>query len=268
MTSILGIDAAWTAHNPSGVALIRTDADGRWECVALAPSYGAFIDLARRNSIRWDQRQKGSSPEPERLLKAAEQLLGGEQVTVVSVDMPMSLEPIIGRREADRRISEAFGAKGCSAYTPSSARPGAISDQLRESLGSLGYRLALSESKASTAIEVYPHPALLCLLSRDFRVPYKVGKTRKYWPGLTPSQRADRLITEFGSIHKGLTDVIRGIPDFLPASPYGGTLSSLKTYEDALDALVCAWVGARYFEGCADFYGDDIAAIWVPNRRI
>ncbi len=268
MTSILGIDAAWTDHNPSGVALIRTYAAGRWECVALAPSYAAFIDIARGNTIRWDQRQEGGSPEPECLLKAAEQLLGRKQVTVVAVDMPMSLEPIIGRREADRAISKAFGAKRCPAHTPSPARPGAISDQLRESLGSLGYRLALSESKASTAIEVYPHPALLCLLNRDYRVPYKAGNTSKYWPGFTRSQRADRLITEFGSMHQGLTDVIRGIPDFLPASPYGGTLSSLKTYEDALDALVCAWGGARYLEGCAVPYGDDKAAIWVPDRRI
>ena len=267
MTSILGIDAAWTDHNPSGVALIRTYAAGRWECVALAPSYAAFIDLARGNTIRWDQRQKGGSPEPERLLKAAEQLLGCEQVTVVSVDMPMSLEPIDGPREADRAISKAFGAKRCPAYSPSSASPGPISDQLRESLGSLGYSLALNEPEASTAIEVYPHPALLCLLNRDYRVPYKAEKSSKYWPGSARCERADLLITEFGSIRKGLTDVIRGIPDFLPASPYCGTFRSLKPYEDALDALVCAWVGARYFEGCAVSYGDDAAAIWVPNRR-
>ena len=267
MASVLGIDAAWTAHNPSGVALVRTNPDQRWECVALAPSYDAFVSVADGNSVRWDERPTGGKPEPERLLGAAEQLLGGERVTVVSVDMPLSTAPITERRAADRAISREFGRYGCGTHTPSDDRPGALSDQLRESLASLGYRLAVSEPDTCTVIEVYPHPALLCLLQRTWRVPYSVDRTLNYWPGLTLEQRADRLIKKFRLIYAGLTGVIQGIPDFLPASPYGGSLASLKRYEDALDALVCAWVGTRYFEGCADPFGDQDAAIWVPGSR-
>jgi predicted RNase H-like nuclease len=40
--------------------------------------------------------------------------------------------------------------------------------------------------------------------------------------------------------------------------------SGLKRYEDSLDILVCAWVGAKYLKGEALPYGDDTAAIWVP----
>jgi predicted RNase H-like nuclease len=40
--------------------------------------------------------------------------------------------------------------------------------------------------------------------------------------------------------------------------------SGLKRYEDSLDALVCACVGAKYLEGSAVPYGDNTAAIWVP----
>lgn len=40
--------------------------------------------------------------------------------------------------------------------------------------------------------------------------------------------------------------------------------SGLKRYEDSLDALVCAWAGAKYLEGAAMPYGDATAAIWVP----
>ena len=267
MSAILGIDAAWTAGEPSGVALIRTTQEGSWECVELASSYDAFIESAGGYAVRWDERPKGGSLEPDRLLRAAKQLLKGERVTAVSIDMPLSLEPITGRRTADDAISKAFGAKGCSTHTPSSTRPGAISDGLRKSLAGLGYRLAVSKPGAATVIEVYPHPALLCLLDRDYRVPYKVGKSRIYWPGLTVNQRTDKLITKFRSIYDGLTDVVREVPDFLPSEPYGKSLSSLKPYEDGLDALVCAWVGARYFEGCATPYGDDVAAIWIPNRK-
>ena len=266
MTSVLGIDAAWTAGEPSGVALIHAGSDRRWECVALAPSYDSFIGIADGNPVRWDQPPKAGCPEPKRLLTAAERLLGGERVTVVSVDMPMSHERIAGRREADRAISRKFGRMGCSTHSPSVTRPGAISECLLESLDVLGYRLAVSEPDASTVVEVYPHPALLCLLDRDYRVPYKVGKSRKYWPGLSLGERADRLVVEFRSIYEGLTDVIHAIPEFLPALPHEGALTSLKRHEDALDALVCAWVGARYFEGRSVPFGDDRAAIWVPSK--
>ena len=268
MPSVLGIDAAWSDSEPSGVALIRTRSDGCWECVKLAPSYDSFIGVAEGNDFKWiGGKIQGSRPDPKRLLGAAKRLLGGERVSVVSVDMPLSSVPITGRRESDNAISREFGGKGCGTHSPSSARPGKISDQLRKSLANLGYELAVNEPASDTVIEVYPHPALPHLLDRDYRVPYKVGKTRKYWPECTLSQRADLLIKEFRSIYNGLAAVILGIPDFLPPSPYGGTLTSLKRYEDTLDALVCAWVGSRYIEGCAVPYGDSVAAIWVPNKR-
>ena len=38
MAAVLGIDAAWTTTNPSGVALVALVGE-RWRCVALAPSY-------------------------------------------------------------------------------------------------------------------------------------------------------------------------------------------------------------------------------------
>ena len=268
MTSVLGIDSAWSDAKPSGVALIRTRSDGHWEYVKLAPSYDLFIGIADGNDFSWDKPKiQGSRLDPKRLLGAAERILDGERVSVVSVDMPLSNVPINKRRESDNAISRKFGGMGCGTHSPSSTRPGIVSHQLRKALADLGYRLAVSKPATDTVIEVYPHPALLRLLDRDYRIPYKVGKN--YWRGctLSISQRADRLIKEFRSIYNGLTVVIKGIPDFLPASPYRGTLTSLKRYEDTLDALVCAWVGSRYLEGCAASYGDDVAAIWVPNKR-
>ena len=63
---VLGIDAAWTAHNPSGVALVQRAAEG-WQCLALAPSSEAFFALAAGQP--WDQNRKaqGSEPDPAAL---------------------------------------------------------------------------------------------------------------------------------------------------------------------------------------------------------
>ena len=54
---VLGIDAAWTTHNPSGVALVQRTAEG-WQCLSLAPSYDAFIGLAQGQY--WDPKAKAS----------------------------------------------------------------------------------------------------------------------------------------------------------------------------------------------------------------
>lgn len=282
MRSVLGIDAAWSPDNPSGVALIKNET-GRWECVAVAPSYDAFIGIVQCRPVRWDDELL---PVVEDLLTAAHRLLG-EPVTVVAVDMPLSTEQINELREADRRINKRFRPKGCGVLTPTADSPGTLSDQLRQSLDQLGYRLAVNEpdriciSKRAT-IEVYPHPALLCLMNWDYRVAYKISRWRTYWPNLrvckddSPERKKGlirelvncHLLPNFREIRRGLTYEIAAIPDFLPGDSYAGSLKSLKRYEDALDALVCAWVGARYLAGCATAYGDnETAAIWVPNSR-
>lgn len=268
MPAVLGIDAAWSPRNPSGVALIKAKDDGRWEYVDVAPSYDSFINLADSIPVDWNARLTGGAltARINQLLTAAIELLGGERVTVIAVDMPLSREPIQGRRVADDAISREFGGRGCGTHSPNVLGAG-IADELCQILADLGYPLAVNnpgELIAPATIEVYPHPALLCLLDLNYRLPYKVGKSRRYWPRTTAEERVRNLLAHFRQIHAGLSGEIDGIPDFLPEA---GSLNSLKRYEDALDALVCAWVGARYLAGCATAYGDHTAAIWVPNCR-
>jgi predicted RNase H-like nuclease len=39
---VLGIDAAWSEQNPSGIALIKGSGK-HWRCLALCSSYGSFL---------------------------------------------------------------------------------------------------------------------------------------------------------------------------------------------------------------------------------
>ena len=89
---VLGIDAAWTTHHPSGIALVQRTTTG-WSCLAVASSYEAFIAQAAGRA--WDHEQKatGSRPDPATLLQASQQLTGSE-VSCVSVDMPLATTPI------------------------------------------------------------------------------------------------------------------------------------------------------------------------------
>ena len=265
---VLGIDAAWTAHQPSGIALVQNTATG-WRCLAVAPSYKAFI--AQASNQTWDSEQKatGSRPDPAALLQASQQL-AGTGVSCISVDMPLATTPITRRRAADTAISSRFGPKGCAVHSPSAERPGAIADQLRADFAALGYPLHTNgnEQAAPALIECYPHVALLALLTRDYRVQYKVSRSGKYWKSKRPSrqQRIEWLLKEFQNIKAGLDEHINGIPEFIPKPSEVTTLASLKPVEDMIDGLICAWVGIEHLEGRTVGLGDHTAAIWIPQQ--
>lgn len=108
MTVVLGIDAAWTPHEPSGVALVAK-LTGRWRSLCVAPSYASFLDHAEGVPVDWIAgRFQGDNPDLGKLLPAAAKI-AGKDVDVVSVDMPVSTVPFSGRRVADNAISRAFG---------------------------------------------------------------------------------------------------------------------------------------------------------------
>ncbi len=266
MTTVLGIDAAWTAGEPSGVALVQRQAS-RWRCIAVAPSYAAFTALAEGHAWDWTRPATGSAPDIPGLLQAAT-TLAGEAVTLVTIDMPVSTSPIRQRRAADQAVSRSFGARWCSAHSPGPTRPGALGAELSRRFTELGYPVATEATPVGTThrlVEVYPHPALLTLLSRERRVPYKVGKASTYWRGASIPERIGRLLDEFANIQRGLEPHIDAMAIRLPCADDVKTLSALKPVEDALDALVCCWVGGAYLAGTAYPLGDETAAVWCPG---
>lgn len=267
MTTILGIDAAWTSTEPTGVALVQRK-DFGWRCLAVAPSYDAFLDAARGSAVSWSAKAfRGCEPDVPRLLEAAG-TIAGEAVDLVAVDMPMATRPFSSRRECDDAISAEFGARWCSAHSPNAARPGQLGARLSTAFERSGYGLATTAPATlgdRRLIEVYPHPALLPLLRRDRRVPYKVGKSRKYWPELVVRDRVAALLVEYGAMHRELAMVFDDIGVDLSTASTIASLSGLKRYEDALDALVCAWVGVEHLENRTIALGDETAAIWCPG---
>ncbi len=264
---ILGLDAAWTSGEPSGVALV-VHKGGEWKCLCVAPSYDAFVKCASGEQVDWLQgNSTGTTPDIAALIETA-QSLAGAKAAVVAIDMPMSRRAFSGRRAADQAISAAFGARGCSTHSPSADRPGRLGATLTSDLSDAGYQLATTEDQVGAvprAIEVYPHPALLVLLARSYRVPYKVSKSAKYWPGTTIQERVAKLIGQFTSIEDALRRVFGETHIPLPKPSEVANLSQLKRYEDTLDALVSAWVGMQYVAGFASAYGDAAASIWVPS---
>ena len=107
--------------------------------------------------------------------------------------------------------------------------------------------------------------ALLSLLKKDRRVPYKISKSNKYWPGTDIPTRKKNLLAQFNAIHQALSLVFQPLDLVLPELKDVPSLSFLKRYEDALDALICAWVGVQFLKGKAVPLGDSTAAVWCPE---
>ena len=267
MSAIPAIDAAWTPTQPSGVALVAAGTDG-WRCVTVAPSYTEFIAQSEGRATDWSQNTfRGTPPDIPRLLEAA-QLLAGGLIDLVTLDMPVATVTFSSRRSADNAISKEFGARWCSAHTLSDTRPGRLGALVSAAFHKAGYPMATTLKRRGVKpclVEVYPHPALLSLLKRSSRVPYKVSKSGTYWPEKDLGQRIAALLKEFTVIHASLSRIFGPLTFDLPRVENVHTLAHLKRYEDALDALVCAWVGVEYLSGKTIAFGDATAAIRCPS---
>ena len=245
------------------MALIRQSDSGRWECVAVEASYHAFL-----NRSNCSPRTISNGKElAQKLLEAAGELTDA-QIALVVADIPLARGPILGRRCADREVSKAFGGQGCSTHSPSPARPGLLSEQLRDGFQKHGFQLAtnLGQLRSQALIETYPHPALLSLMNAEYRVQYKAKSTTKYWPDDDKPTRMKKLLDTLRAVRGKLCHEIAGIDFEIPES--SEKFSDLKSIEDKIDALICAWVGIYVLDGKPVPYGDEEAAIWLPCRQV
>jgi predicted RNase H-like nuclease len=256
MRAVLGIDAAWTEHQPSGVSLVVDDGTG-WRLLKIAASYKAFTDEAEHAQYA---RHLGSLPDAQAILAAA-----GVSIDLVAIDMPLSMVPIVGRRASDNLISSLYGSRHAGTHTPSALRPGQLSDELRLGFDEIGFPLLTERVSTPGLIEVYPHPALIELATAAKRLPYKHSKAGKYWPEDTPALRRQRLFGVWTQIVELLDARIKGVAAALPMPALDCRGYEMKAFEDTLDAVVCAWVGTCVLDGKAGPYGDMESAIWIPE---
>lgn len=256
--AVLGVDAAWTEKNPSGVALAVKE-QGGWRLAAVAPSYRHFCNP----ELAAGGRPAGSAPDGRALIAAAKKICGRD-IDLAAADMPMSRKKITGRRTSDNAVSSAYGARKCGTHSPTPARPGLVSEALRRSFEDAGYLLQTQKIAGHGLIEVYPHPALVELSGAPERHPYKAEKIGKYWKARPQPERRARLIEEWARIISLLDAEIDGVRAQLPLPENDAAMWKLKAFEDMLDAVICAWTAVCALEGKVRPFGDEASAIWIP----
>ncbi len=257
---ILGVDAAWTAHQPSGVALLEYSHDEKPRIIRAGRSYEEFY----AGTISWHHAPKASLPELNQLTQYCRQL--GYPVQVVALDIPLSPKPMHTHRAADRAITRAYGGRGAAVHSPTQHRPGIIATRMYEQLIESGFQWASSAviQAHPSFIEIYPHAAILELFRYPYRLAYKVHKKNQYWKEATSEERYRRLIQNLNQLHEHIRRVVEtGILFELdPDKHY--ILRFLKGYEDVLDSILAAITGMFYLRGEIQVYGDASSAIWIP----
>jgi predicted RNase H-like nuclease len=263
--SILGIDAAWTNTEPSGVALVKK-VNSIWKLFAVSASYEGFYK-GDGGLFSIDKKQQGSNPDINRLIKSSV-ALAGINPSIIAVDMPLSHKPIKERRMADNSISSEYGGRWASTHSPTDKRPGPVSDQFTANCFKNGYPLLTSLGHMQGLIEVYPHTALIELFNSEKRLPYKISKISKYWPNADRAERRHKILQNWLNIIDALNEKISGVKERLQLPELNSATWKFKAFEDGLDAVICCLVGIYFFENRAISYGDDDSAIWVPKFDI
>ncbi|MGH7598919.1 MAG: DUF429 domain-containing protein, partial [bacterium] len=171
---VLGVDAAWTAHHPAGVALVKVPKRDRPRLLRVARSYKEFCGMNDNSGIDWSTKVHGSEPDIPALLAVCKKIAGAVP-NVIALDIPIGPQFITGRRAADRMVTSAYISRKAGTHSPTANRPGPISRMLFEQLSGCSFewlhaKSTISQNKKSHVfIEVYPHPAIIELLGLDER---------------------------------------------------------------------------------------------------
>lgn len=184
---------------------------------------------------------------------------------VVGIDAPIVIPNATGMRAADRLAHSMYGQFHAGAYPASRARSfWRRTTQLSADLARLGFchgDQLVPQCRGRYQIEVHPHAASVQFFELDRIVKYKKG---------TLAQRAAGLGTLRALILNQLPKLVPALdPPNLPEIPKSG--KALKSCEDQLDALLCAYIAAYWWHWGRernDVLGDSKRGyIVVPRRR-
>ncbi len=215
---IAGVDLAWNAEvNASGVAVGRLTLRG------------LTIESVRGDIIGLDALK--------RTLDAYENLIG------VAADAPLIIKNKTGSRPCEKALSRDYSPRWAGCYPSNLTRfPDAGSVMLSCWLEQRGFDHLKYGGKWQ--IEVYPHPAIVELLSLDRRLAYKKGGQQVQRAGQAKLTNLLRSLADSDRLPLLFDDTIAEFltPGHVEALPAG----RLKENEDMLDAIVCCYIGALF----------------------
>lgn len=240
---IIGIDLAWRAErNPSAIAVARLD--GR--SIEITEVHKGVVGLSNIIAII-DQVSD----------------LGGK-VVGVAVDASLIINNVSGQRECEKLITRRYGGRkaGCHASNLT-LYPDPDSVRLANALSERGHQHLSAGSQ--WMIECYPHPALIEIFELPERLLYKKGTVDQKRAGQVNLAQLLRELALSTKMTLSLDPSVHYLLDENTILNNKGR--ALKEHEDALDSIVCAYIGALYsLEPTEKVFGDSQNGyIYVPQ---
>lgn len=244
VTTAIGIDLAWGARGRTGLAAVTPDGT-----------------LTAMDTVRTDV-------EIEQWLRAH-----AAGACVVAFDAPLVVRNATGMRDCERQVSRRFGSRNASCYPSNRANPNFADGGRAWNLATrLDLDAALDPAADRRAIEVYPHAAIVSLFDLPTVLRYKKGRGRS-----VPERQSELL---------ALLDLVESLSDATPRLRVAASAQwrsarlavedatrpmHLNAVEDAVDAVVCAYVALLILDDPARveaFGADDEGTIMVPLPRL
>ena len=220
--SFFGIDLAWSDRNPSGVAVIR---EGRLvACSGGLRKMSEIVDfigahLSRRNG------------------------------SIVAVDAPLRVPNETGTRNCDRELTADWHRYQAGAYPANRRlleRDGVVRGETLTAVLSERFKFHESDviprrTRERLVCEVYPHPALVSLFGLERILKYKRGRGRSFEERWSEFDRYRKLLRRLRKADPPLRRTRRLLKS---TEAYGLRGAALQAYEDALDAVTCAYIAS------------------------
>ena len=216
MMKFLGIDLGW-----------RSGASGLC-CLEWQDNQLQLLDLNRLETIT-------------DILVWIDTWLSPNQPGIIAVDAPTLIPNATGMRLPDKLAHKHFGRYHAGCYPANLARPFAQRTvEFGLSLEARGFAHAPiiePQQLGRFQIEVFPHPAIVNLFKLDRILKYKKGKISEKRAELIKLRQ--HILEDLSTLQPrlNLTE--------LPEIPLTGL--ALKTVEDKLDSLICAYVAAHWW---------------------
>lgn len=186
----------------------------------------------------------------------------------VAIDAPLIIGNTQGARPCEKELTAVYNARWAGCYPSSLTRfPDASSVKLANWLSGQDFSHMGEGNGDRWQIECYPHPAIIELFGLDRRLKYKKGS-------LGEKRHGQAQLAEHIRSLEVRSSLALKIPNAFDHRLDAGYIESLrgqrlKDNEDALDALICLYIGGQYASGQEmTIFGEDRTGYIVVPKSV
>lgn len=238
----IGIDLAWGRRNTTAAVALERQGDAE-----------TFVVIAEADALTDD----------DSILEFVRQSDSGGGL-LLGIDAPLDVPNETGERPVEALLRRCFGRYQAGAHPANRSlyrgdiRGELLAARLEAEFGVYNdFEFAAGDPDVRRCIEVFPHPAQIVLFELTRTLKYKARSGRDL-----ASRQGEfaRLVAGLRSL--GLQTPSLRSPDWLEPPAVGLRGMALKRYEDRLDALVCAYVAAYFWQ-----WGDGDRCTVIGDRQ-